>query len=455
MNLFPLSRASLLGVLSLGLVATAGCNVKDKLQDAINDQVAQAAAGAVCAQSNAPAACQQECGTDSSSAFCPAGFYCGAAGRCTADCTTATAATCGQNQTCTFNGRCAASAAGGADNNGNVCASVQIDTSRITPYVHILIDRSGSMNAPFADGLNRWDYVKKMLINYPNHGSASGGLIYENEDKIKFSLSHYTHPGGQGGCTANLPEVWTLGHQTSFYSAVLQSDYPNSGWGGNTPTGDSIDYLMTNYVSPLPNDGSPHIILLATDGEPDRCEEADDSKQATSADHISAIEVEEAISRAYTHEKNVKTYVVFVGNANNNVLKPHLQRIANLGVGKDKMLADGSSACWQVNGSNAAKCWMATDGDGLTDAFNEIVGAQISCDIALNGEIQDNDIACAQGQVTINGNQPLTCNDANGWKILNSKTIQIQGTACDALKNAASPRVDANFPCGSVAPIVI
>ena len=53
--------------------------------------------------------------------------------------------------------------------------------------------------------------------------------------------------------------------------SVYPPTYP-SGDGADTPTGDSIDALMTIIQNDPPPAEGPTIIVLATDGEPDSCE---------------------------------------------------------------------------------------------------------------------------------------------------------------------------------------
>jgi hypothetical protein len=43
--------------------------------------------------------------------------------------------------------------------------------------------------------------------------------------------------------------------------------------------------------------------------------------------------------------------------------------------------------------------------------------------------------------------QPLVFGDANGWVMPDESTVQVQGSACDALQNSAAA-ISMDFPCG-------
>ena len=69
----------------------------------------------------------------------------------------------------------------------------------------------------------------------------------------------------------------------------------------------------------------------------------------------------------------------------------------------------------------------------------------LSCDLALNGTIDPDQVA--SGMVSLNG-QPLQY--GTDWKVVNGSTLELIGAACDTLKASPSPHVDATFTCGAV-----
>src|SRR5262245_44138903 len=169
--------------------------------------------------------------------------------------------------------------------------------------------------------------------------------------------------------------------------------------------------------------GSPPIILLATDGLPDTCQ--DPNPDGTAAQAIANQKTVEATQRAF--RAGIKLFYLFVGN---EAAGDQPKQVANAGVGLDP--ATGN-----------AKFYVATNPTQLAQAFNEIIGGVISCDIALNGHV---DPGSAQtGAVLLNG-APLIYNV--DWRIdPTGNSIHIIGDACNTLKNSANPMVDATFSC--------
>jgi hypothetical protein len=157
--------------------------------------------------------------------------------------------------------------------------------------------------------------------------------------------------------------------------------------------------------------------VLATDGLPNSCT---DGNTDTSPQSITAAK------NAYA--AGIRVFVLGIAGVND----AFLQNVANAGVGV------------QVNQPNAPY-YTANSPQQLKDAFNQIIGGVLSCDLALNGTI-DPDQA-ASGMVSLNG-QPLTY--GTDWKVVNGSTLELIGAACDTLKNSSSPQVDATFSCGAV-----
>ena len=82
----------------------------------------------------------------------------------------------------------------------------------------------------------------------------------------------------------------------------------------------------------------------------------------------------------------------------------------------------------------------------LAKAFQDIIRGVVSCDLKLDGQV---DPADAQtGIVTLDGTDLTFGTDWNLDK--DGVTIHLLGKACDSLKMAANPKVDAVFACGAV-----
>jgi hypothetical protein len=165
-----------------------------------------------------------------------------------------------------------------------------------------------------------------------------------------------------------------------------------------------------------PPTGSPPIILLATDGEPNNCSNGPDGGASVAA-----------VKAAYT--AGIRTFIIGLANLNTQFL----QQIANAGEGV-------------TSGQPNAQYYTANSPQSLVTAFNSIINGVLSCDLAISGQV---DPATAKnGTVTLNG---MTLMYGTDWVVdPNGMVIHLLGNACNTLKNSTSPVVDASFPCGSV-----
>jgi hypothetical protein len=162
----------------------------------------------------------------------------------------------------------------------------------------------------------------------------------------------------------------------------------------------------------------PVVFVLATDGEPDTCEDGDDMVNGR---RLSV----EAVTNAYGAD--IQTYVISVGTG---VSDAHLQDLANAGLGHSA-------------GDPDAEFWVVTDTAGLEMAFDRIIGGIGSCDVVLDGTL-DPDRAC-EGTVTLDGT-PLPCDDPDGWSATDDSHIRLMGDACSEFLDGGGI-LRASFPC--------
>ncbi len=205
--------------------------------------------------------------------------------------------------------------------------------------------------------------------------------------------------------------------------------YPATFPGGeDTPTGYSIDALVSIIqADPPPADG-PTIIVLATDGEPDTCE-VPDPNPTTGAQ----VEAVTAAQNAFNNA-NIQTFILSVGT---DVSNAHLQDMANVGIG---LAEDGSEG--------NAPFWVATDPASLEQAFNEIIGANITCEVKFDKAIANRQRACDEGTITLDGTV-LDCPTEWNLQDGSNDTIVLLGAACDTWKQGGVT-LTAEFPCGVV-----
>ena len=431
--------------------------------------------GAVCTGANVPLACRQPCNP---SVSCPSGFYCGSDGSCTADCGPV-GPNCTEGYRCREDGFCTPSR-GDAGDDSNTCATINLGATRSTPNIMLLVDRSGSMdddlvntNADTKDEESRWEAFSRSVL-------APDGPIATLEGAVRFGMTFYTANkivkcgdgacpessclGQKNQCSSDLscmrcPSPSCLSEGTSQTSNIIRtapdlnqyaalkkmmSDY---GPYDATPTGDAITFLEPDLAAMALATGEPTLLIIATDGEPDRCEDSRRSSDFglnTIFDKPNVTDgMEEALlATRDAFDSGIQTFIMSVGSG--EIATSHLQQMANVGVG----LAQNEPAATQ------APYYAAEDTDALSAAIQSIVGAAVTCSLQLSKPIKA-ETACS-GTLTYNG-VALPCEpaDGNGWFPSmpdgegNTATIELRGTACDALKQDGGV-VSGVFPCNVV-----
>jgi hypothetical protein len=288
------------------------------------------------------------------------------------------------------------------------CGEVTVTLEPVIPTIVLLIDQSGSMTADFG-GDERWAAVYETLMN------PVDGVVAQLQSQVRFGVTLYTsEDGNAGGECPILTSVEAALDNRDAIDAQYAPAIPND----ETPTGESLEAVATS-LSALDFEG-PKAIVLATDGEPDTCETPNPQEG----------QPESLAAAAFAFEEGISTFIISVGN---EVGADHLQEMANVGVGKD------------ANDPMPAPYYEALDAAQLVDAFNEIVGTFISCELSIDGEV-DVDKAC-EGTVKLDG-QELEC--GTDWDVPNETTLLLIGQACDTLKDGASHSVDASWPCDVV-----
>jgi len=206
-------------------------------------------------------------------------------------------------------------------------------------------------------------------------------------------------------------------NNASAIDALIGANTPN----GATPTAVWITAVKNDFAANPPPMGSPPIILLATDGDPNSCTGGGDNGASVAATQA-----------AYT--AGIRTFIIGLAGLNTQFL----QDVANAGTGKPTGQAP--------NCSNCSPFYTANDPASLSAGFNAIINGVISCDLTLSGMV-DPAQQCS-GMVTLNGTQLMCGTD---WTVdANGMTLHILGQACTDLKNSTNPQVDAIFPCGAV-----
>lgn len=379
---------------------------------------------AACAGDNPPAACGMEC---TETAECPIGYYCSDEG-CAADCLPARVM-CPAPQVCSVDGRCEGDAPDGSADDAAVdgmlpdtpaidvpgmdagCPSVDFTATGTIPSVLLLIDRSRSMDTRFNRDGSRWEVLRDELL-------APSGLIATLESNVRFGISLYTAPR-RGMC----PDLISVPAVLDNYD-VIRSEYEMHDVGLYTPTGDAVTAVLGD-LDELAPDRENTILIIATDGEPNTCENRSTDNEAYEEGRIESLGAVEA-----AFAMGIRTYAISVGD---DVGEDHLQDVANAGLGN-------------APGDPDAPFYVATDTTGLQDALSEIIGGVVSCELELSGAIDPAE-AC-MGTVSLDG-MVLPCDDPDGWRAVDSTHIELTGDACDELMGGGE-RVTATFPCDAL-----
>jgi hypothetical protein len=295
------------------------------------------------------------------------------------------------------------------------CVDLDVDFERVTPTVVLLIDRSGSMDQSFENGVDRWDTLVNTLTDPQN------SLIKKLEGSVRFGMALYTSNGGFGSGPTPLqcPVLTQVGIALDNFSAMSSVlSVTANGPAGDTPTAESMAAVAAQLQA-FGEEG-PKSIILATDGDPDTCEDPDANDSEASKVRSVA-----AVTEAYTG--GITTHIISVGN---EVTATHLKALAVAGRG----------------GDSAAEAYTALDTNALVEAFNSIIGSVRTCDFTLEGTVKAKD--ASRGSVVLDG-QTLGFEDANGWEMPDEQTVRLLGAACETVEADASG-ISMRFPCDAI-----
>jgi len=377
-------------VAALGLV---GCGSKHSVSS-------------LCDSPTPPPECSVTCSPTGTNT-CPAGFHCSVSGTCDAECTQG-GDECGPGATCNPYGQCVSTAVdgGGGDSTQNTgpdadCPAIHFTAMPTIPSVEVLIDGSGSMSTTDISP-DRYTAVRNGLV-------GTSGVVTNLQAQVYFGAAVFT---SDTPCPT-LAKVPRALNNASAIQTLIDGVSP----GGTTPTAKSIDAVVADFAANPPPSGSPPVIVLATDGEPNSCT----SSTTNTGPSITAAQ------NAYN--AGIRLYILGLAGLNTTFL----QDMANAGVGVQA-------------GQPDAPYYTANDPQSLTDAFNAIIGGVLSCDLSITGGQIDTTQA-SSGTVVLNG---VTLVYGTDWILVNGTTIELVGQACDTLKSSANPMVDATFPCGAV-----
>lgn len=283
------------------------------------------------------------------------------------------------------------------------CPAVNFTAKATIPSISLLIDRSGSMNDP-SGNLTRYNAVRQALVDPTN------GVVTKLQSKAYFGASLYS-------TDAPCPTLYSVPRAMNNRDQIANLIASHSP-AGNTPTGGSIEKAVADFAtSPAPQ-GSPPVIVLATDGLPNNC---DGNSQAGQTRAIQAAQA--------SYAAGIRLFVLAVGQ---DIANSHLQAMANAGAGVQA-------------GQPDAPYYLANNPTELTAAFSKIIGGVVSCELTIDSPVDE--AQASSGTVVLNG---MTLAYGTDWTLTSPTTITLLGAACEALKDSTNPTVTATFPCGAV-----
>lgn len=298
----------------------------------------------------------------------------------------------------------------------NMCTNVTLNASRITPTVMLVVDGSRSMVDNMYGTGTRWDAIRNALID------PATGVVPALQDLVKFGIAVY---GTEATCPLPLGVVMPALTNAAAVTGGLPTQPP----GLFTPTGQALSQVVDMLPDPVSDDPDvqiePQIVVLATDGDPNDCMPGFGGMMTNYQPSIDAAMRLQA--------KNQKMYVISVGD---DASGAHLQEMANIGAGMPREMNPG------------APVFYPEDPAQLASTLQELVGAEISCEVRLEGKGVQMGREC-EGEVLLNG-APLECNGGDGWRLIDSLHIELLGAPCEMFKQSASAQLIANFPCDVV-----
>lgn len=315
------------------------------------------------------------------------------------------------------------------------CVEGKANASRVTPHVIFVLDGSCSMSTNYpANGAQsasecvdnpngRWTALRRALLD------PQSGVVPKLQKLVQFGVVVF---GTQPACPIPGDPVRPALNNLDMIEAKMPMVQP----GMFTPTGPALQWVYDNVIdggNPDDNLG-PQIVILATDGEPNSCDGSSGGGRGQNGGGRGQQSNYQPSIDAVKHgtTKDVTTYVISLADSSGS-FHDHLQQLADLG-----HPGAGGQAQLYEPGSPAE----------LTAALETLIGGAVGCDIAVNGEIKEG-TEC-RGTVMLNG-AAIGCDQPDGWKLLDSRHIRLQGNACKKLMDD-NALVEARFPCDTFTP---
>lgn len=335
------------------------------------------------------------------------------------------------------------------------CDNASFEFESVIPTVMILVDRSSSMfDVPYGVWANRWDPLKAALVG---DGATNFGVVGRLQPVVRFGFAAYTAQSANAAACPmvlgaevpislnNYAPIWNAYNAVS-YDPIMDGDGSNLNYKGETPTGEAISVIVP-VLNQFPEPG-PKYLLLVTDGQPDTCGVMD--PQCGQDASVAAVQ--------YARTLGIGTFVVGIEMTEFDATR-HLTQLANAGTGLPveqgatfpncaawlSSLPGGGTSATYSSPMGSATAYQPQNPDELAVAIAAIIGSVRSCEFDLTAVSIITDRA-AEGQVQL-GNRLLDYGSPDGWELVGTSTIRINGTACQELRDNPQPFMYVGFPC--------
>ncbi|HEX2677450.1 MAG TPA: hypothetical protein VHM19_12440 [Polyangiales bacterium] len=306
---------------------------------------------------------------------------------------------------------------------GEACAWAHAKPVRVVPSVWLTLEYSGATGS--LDGfVAHWTKLRDALL-------APGAVVDQSQAAVDFGL--IVHEGDQEDQPA-CPKLTSVDPATNNYAAI----------NGATP------------VTPPPLDGSER------DGHPVYALQLARTRFAAARAAAPGVPVVQVVvlANGATNVENICSKDLAAwkqsGEATVEDVGPRVTREAVKALAADgaKVFVisvldgagtpDAQSVALAQLGNTGHGVFATTSPAEITAALTTILHDVVSCEFPLNGEVTLGH-EC-EGKVTLEG-APLACNDPNGWRLKDKKTVELVGSACAGLRDHPTNVIEAQFPC--------
>jgi hypothetical protein len=254
------------------------------------------------------------------------------------------------------------------------------------PPVIVLLDQGAHMAGNFA-GLTRWEAIGLALFD------PTQGVSWAWEGVRRLGLVSFTSFGGDAGGECPVLEVVA---PNLVNAATMEASFLGQAPEQDNPLADALTAMIPLFA------GEPGHLILLTGRNPDTCASPNPQQGGPQA----------VLAAQAAFAAGIQTHLVAVGNLTGN----YPQQLANAGAGMD-------DAPWLAP-SNAA---------ALTAGLDDLLAGMGSCELGLGVAVTD----ASECVVQLDG-AAIVHDDPDGWRLLASDRVQLDGAACAALEQGAS-----------------